>query len=264
MVEKAGMTIPALRLTALRKSYGSRAILNGLSLDVAKGEIIAVMGKSGSGKSTLLRALCLLEKCDAGDAYLNGVHYIDNGNAAIEPMSLRRDVAMVFQHFNLFPNLTVLENCTLGPVRARGFQPALVVSEAMELLERFGLAWSASRYPETLSGGESQRVALARALLMHPEVLLLDEVTSALDPESAFAVLSAVRSLRNVEQGKRVTVLMVTHLLPFAESFASRIAFLHEGQFREVLPAARFSEAAHTSAARTFVEQSKVSWITPS
>jgi len=252
---------PAIACRELSKSFGTNPVLRGISCEIDQGDVLAVIGRSGSGKSTFLRLLSLLERADGGDAWLQGQKYIRNGEALVAPESVRRRVAMVFQQFNLFPNLTVLQNCTLGPVRALHRDRAAARREALELLVALQLDDMAHRYPETLSGGESQRVALARALLMHPDVLLLDEVTSSLDPESIVTVLRAIRAIRSVQQGSGVTIVLVTHMLAFARSFATTIAFLDEGRFVDALPANKFSVNAASPAARLFIDQADHNWV---
>jgi ABC-type polar amino acid transport system ATPase subunit len=259
MAEEARLT-PAIACDGLSKAFGANLILRSVSCAVPSGSTLAVLGRSGSGKSTFLRLLALLEAPDAGDAWLRGQQYIRRGIPLLRPERVRRRVAMVFQLFNLFPNLTVLENCTLGPVRSLGMERRNAAREARELLEALQLQTLAARFPETLSGGEAQRVALARALLMHPEVLLLDEVTSSLDPESIIAVLRTIRTIRSLDQGRELTIVLVTHLLAFAQSFATTIAYLHGGELIDVLPAAKFSEAAQSTPARSFVHQARSQW----
>src|ERR1700692_2403828 len=228
---------PMIRFQALAKSFGKQAVLKDISCEVAAGEGLAVMGRSGWGKSTLLRVLALLERPDRGDAWLRGRQYLEQGNAVIDPVQIRRRISIVFQQFNLFPNLSVLENCTLGPIRALHLKRLDAEHSAQKLLSEFGLTPLIDRYPETLSGGEAQRVALARALLMRPDVLLLDEITSSLDPESILTVLETIRTIRIVEGGAGAAIILVTHLLPFAESYATKIAYLHDGAFVDILPA---------------------------
>lgn len=260
MVEKARLTT-AIACKDISKAFGAKAVLKGVSCSVAHGEVLAVMGRSGSGKSTFLRMLALLEQADNGDAWVMGAQYIRHGDPVIRPVDIRRRIALVFQQFNLFPNLTVLENCTLGPIRALKKDVSYVNREAIELLGTLGLEAAIFRYPETLSGGEAQRVALARALLMRPEVLLLDEVTSSLDPESIFTVLKTIRSIRSTDQGKGLTIILITHLLRFAQTFATTIAYLHDGQFVDILPASSFCDQAASSSAKAFIEQAQADWI---
>ena len=202
--------MPGIACEGLARAFGDNHILRDVSCSVSTGEVLAIMGRSGSGKSTLLRVLALLEAPDGGDAWLNGQQYISHGMPLLRPEGIRRRVAMVFQQFNLFPNLTVLENCTLGPIRSLGRNRRDVEHEAGELLRALELEAVATRFPETLSGGEAQRVALARALLMRPEVLLLDEVTSSLDPESIFTLIKTIRAIHTLDQGRGLTIVLVT------------------------------------------------------
>jgi polar amino acid transport system ATP-binding protein len=262
MAKEARLTlaISAIAFDGLAKSFEDKTVLSDVSCSVAAGEVLAIMGRSGSGKSTLLRMLALLEPADDGNAWLGDLQYLQRGAPTVSPVAIRRRVALVFQNFNLFPSLTTLENCTLGPIRALGRESKTVQREAEELLVTLGLASAIGSYPETLSGGESQRVALARALLMHPQILLLDEVTSSLDPESIFAVLNTIRSIKATEQGQGLTVVLVTHHLNFAQSFATNIAYLSDGKFVETLPAQRFSSEAKSVAALGFLEQARANW----
>lgn len=252
---------PVIRCQSLAKSFGGLPVLKDIGCEVAPGEVLAVMGRSGSGKSTLLRLLALLERPDAGNVWLRGEQYLRHGEPLVDPVRIRRRISIVFQQFNLFPNLSVLGNCTLGPIRALQHSRADANRAARELLTSFGLASLIDRYPETLSGGEAQRVAVARALLMRPEVLLLDEVTSSLDPESIFKVLDMIRAIRSVEGSRGAAIILVTHLLAFAESFATNIAYLHGGVFVDVLPAKMFAIKAEFPATRQFIQQSRSNWI---
>jgi polar amino acid transport system ATP-binding protein len=235
-------------------------VLAGASLSVDAGEVLAIMGRSGSGKSTLLRVLALLERADVGDAWLDGAKYLTAGDPVGDPVRMRRQIAMVFQNYNLVPHMTVLRNCTLGPVRALQEAARDAEGRAMELLHALGLAKLAHRYPGALSGGEAQRVAVARALLMRPRVLLLDEVTAALDPESVYAVLNTIRKARDVAGQEGLAIILVTHLLPFAEQFANRIAFLDGGKLVEVLPGKEFARHARSEAAVSFIKREQAGW----
>jgi ABC-type polar amino acid transport system ATPase subunit len=247
---------PVIRCDSLAKSFNGLPVLQSISCAVGTGEVLAVMGRSGSGKSTFLRLLALLENPDRGNAWLNGQQYLREGTVIVEPVAIRRRVAMVFQHFNLFPNLSVVENCTLGPVRTQLENKETAKRSTSEMLDSLGLLQLANRYPETLSGGEAQRVALARALLMKPEVLLLDEVTSSLDPESIGAVLDAICKIRFSNIAEGIAIILVTHHLAFARSFAQRIAFIEGGTFVDVWPANEFADRAVSVEARNLVAQS--------
>ncbi len=210
----------------VRKRFGDHEVLRGISLDLAEDEVVCLIGASGSGKSTLLRTLNLLETIDEGDIVFRGQSLTD---ARIDPNLVRRHISIVFQAFNLFPHLSVLDNVMLGPVRALGRSRDEVKVEAMELLERIGLAPRALEFPDRLSGGQQQRVAIVRSLAMKPDVLLLDEVTSALDPTLVGEVLDLLTDLAR----GGTTMLIATHEMNFARNVADRVVFLHNGEIVE-------------------------------
>jgi polar amino acid transport system ATP-binding protein len=225
-VREAPAEAPALALEDVHKSFGKHEVLKGIDLDLAPHEVVCLIGASGSGKSTLLRCVNLLEPIDAGRIALGGDEITARG---VKVDRVRRRIGIVFQAFNLFPHMTVLRNVTLGPRQALGKSRAEAEAEALELLGRFGLADRAGDYPDRLSGGQQQRVAIVRALAMRPELMLLDEVTSALDPELVAEVLSVIREL--AEGG--MTMLIATHEMSFARDIASRVCFLDEGVILE-------------------------------
>lgn len=210
----------------VHKAFAQRPVLRGITLDIAPTEVIAFIGASGSGKSTLLRCINLLESIDVGEIHLDGV---DISMPGYRPDGVRRRVGMVFQGFNLFPHLSVLENLSLGPRKVLGLRSTEANELSMTLLQRFGLADRAQSYPDQLSGGQQQRVAIARSLAMNPEVMLLDEITSALDPELVGEVLDVVRELKF----SGMTMLLATHEMNFAREIADRVCFLHSGQILE-------------------------------
>ena len=217
---------PKILLDDVHKSFGTRSVLQGISLDVAQSEVIAFIGSSGSGKSTLLRCINLLESIDDGAIYLDG---IDISEPGLNPDPIRKRIGMVFQSFNLFPHMTVLQNVSLAPHKVLGQSRKESESHARELIARLGLSDRADGYPDQLSGGQQQRVAIARSLAMNPEVMLLDEITSALDPELVGEVLDVVRELKS----NGMTMLLATHEMGFAKEIADRVCFLHEGQILE-------------------------------
>jgi polar amino acid transport system ATP-binding protein len=217
---------PVLELEGVTKAYGEEEVLRGVDLVVREHEAVALIGASGSGKSTLLRCTDLLEEIDDGDVLLDGGVITD---PSVDPVEARRRLAMVFQSFNLFPHLTVLENVLLAPSRAHGMARAEAAQAANELLTRFGLAGREEEYPDRLSGGQQQRVAIIRALATRPRALLLDEITSALDPELVGEVLEVVRELK----GEGMTMLIATHEMGFARDVADEICFLHDGRIVE-------------------------------
>ena len=222
----------ALSVQGLYKSFGELEVLRGIDLDVAEHEVIALIGASGSGKSTLLRCINLLEPIDAGRIVIHGEEITAKG---VKADRIRRRVGIVFQAFNLFPHMRVLDNVTLGPRKVLSRPRTTCESEAIALLERFGLADKAGDYPDRLSGGQQQRVAIVRALAMEPDVLLLDEVTSALDPELVAEVLNVIRELAV----GGMTMVIATHEMGFARDIASRVCFLDDGRILEQGPPAQ-------------------------
>ncbi len=229
----------ALRLEGVRKSYGKEKVLTGIHLAVAQHEVICLIGASGSGKSTLLKCVNLLEPIDAGRIVVEGEEITARG---VDVNRIRRHVGIVFQAFNLFPHMSVLQNVTLAPREVLGLSRAQAKVEAMDLLERFGLADKQGEYPDRLSGGQQQRVAIVRALAMRPQIMLLDEVTSALDPELVAEVLNVIRGLAQTG----MTMLIATHEMGFARDIANRVCFLDAGTILEQGPPDRiFSEPEH-------------------
>jgi polar amino acid transport system ATP-binding protein len=216
----------AVLLEGVRKSFGKHEVLKGIDLELAPHEVVCLIGASGSGKSTLLRCVNLLEPIDEGRVVLGGDEITAPG---VDPNRVRRRIGIVFQAFNLFPHMTVLRNVTLGPTKALGKPADEAKADALELLGRFGLADRARDYPDRLSGGQQQRVAIVRALAMRPELMLLDEVTSALDPELVAEVLNVIREL--AEGG--MTMLIATHEMSFARDIAGRVCFLDDGVILE-------------------------------
>jgi polar amino acid transport system ATP-binding protein len=230
------MTDPAITLEGVRKSFDDLEVLRGIDLSVASHEVICLIGASGSGKSTMLRCINLLEEVDAGRILL-GSEEITAPGADLN--AVRRRIGIVFQSFNLFPHMTVLGNVTLAPTRVLHTDRRVADTEARELLARFGLGDKADEYPDRLSGGQQQRVAIVRALAMQPEIMLLDEVTSALDPELVAEVLEVIRELA----AGGMTMLIATHEMGFAKDIANRVCFLDEGVILEDGPPSQiFSE----------------------
>jgi polar amino acid transport system ATP-binding protein len=228
----------ALRIDGVWKAFGANQVLRGIDLSVAAHEVICLIGASGSGKSTLLRCVNLLERVDTGTIWLDGQAIT---GPSVNQNLVRRHIGIVFQSFNLFPHMTVERNVTLAPTKVLGLSRAEAAEQARVLLERFGLAEKRSDYPDRLSGGQQQRVAIVRALAMRPRLMLLDEVTSALDPELVAEVLDVIRELAS----GGMTMLIATHEMGFARDIASRVCFLEDGQIVEQAPPARlFSEPA--------------------
>ena len=215
-----------VRLEAVRKSFGDNLVLDGIDLDVETGEVLTIIGPSGSGKSTLLRCVNLLEPVDSGRIFLEGEEITRRG---ADPSAIRQRIGIVFQQFNLFPHLKVIDNLTLASRRIRKVPRAQAEARAQELLARVGLEEKARQYPHQLSGGQQQRTAIARALMIDPHVMLFDEVTSALDPELVGEVLVVMRDLAR----DGMTMLVVTHEMQFAREVGDRVVFMDEGRIVE-------------------------------
>ncbi|MFC1435301.1 amino acid ABC transporter ATP-binding protein [Streptacidiphilus sp. N1-3] len=220
---------PVLRLEAVRKTFGGNVILRDIDLELRRHTVTALIGASGSGKSTLLRCCNLLEQIDDGAIFLDGEEITD---PRVDPDTVRRRIGVVFQAYNLFPHLTVLQNLTLAPRRVHGMGKDAAEARAVELLDRLGLAAKAKEYPDRLSGGQQQRVAIVRAIVGDPRLLLLDEITAALDPELVAEVLEVVRDLK--EQG--LTMVLATHEMAFARDVADQVCFLADGVILEQGP----------------------------
>jgi polar amino acid transport system ATP-binding protein len=235
MTAAAGADGPILRLTGIRKRFGDLEVLRGVDLEVARGEVVCVIGPSGSGKSTLLRCVNMLAHPTAGTVWFDGEEVVPPPVSRWNPLvgreerrrlqQVRAHIGMVFQHFNVFPHLTALENVMLGLTRVAGLAPEAARDRALERLAAVGLSDKAEAYPATLSGGQKQRLAIARALALEPRLMLFDEVTSALDPELVGDVLAQMRRL--AEEG--MTMLVVTHEMKFAMEVADRVVFMDEG-----------------------------------
>jgi polar amino acid transport system ATP-binding protein len=238
---------PIVRIEGLRKRFGTNEVLKGIDLEVARGEVIAIVGKSGSGKSTLLRCVNGLESFDEGSLEVDG-QALRHGDAAAM-RALRQHVGMIFQSFNLFPHLSVGRNVMLAPTLVKKRDAAAAAAQAAKLLQRVGLAEKFDASPDQLSGGQQQRVAIARALAMEPAVLLCDEITSALDPELVGEVLRVVESL--AEDG--MTLMMVTHEMTFARKVSDRVVFMHAGRIHEIGPPAAVFGAPQTAELRQFL-----------
>ena len=220
------MTDVILRTENLRKRFGELEVLKGITTDVRRGEVVSVIGPSGGGKSTFLRCLNLLETPDGGKVFYEGCEVT---GAKLDIAKYRQSIGMVFQHFNVFPNMTVLENVTLAPVLEKKVPKAQAEAEAMALLRRVGLAEKVGEFPRRLSGGQKQRLAIVRALAMKPEIMLFDEPTSALDPEMVKEVLYVIRELTC----SGMTILIVTHEMAFAREVSDRVLFICDGMVKE-------------------------------
>ena len=216
------MTDTLIKIENLHKSFGKNEVLKGINLEIKRGEVVVIIGPSGSGKSTLLRSMNLLEEATKGKVIFEEVDITDKKN---DLFAMREKMGMVFQQFNLFPNMTVVENITLSPIKTKGESKAVAEKRAQELLEKVGLPDKADAYPQSLSGGQQQRIAIARGLAMEPDVLLFDEPTSALDPEMVGEVLAVMQDLAK----SGMTMVIVTHEMGFAREVADRVIFMADG-----------------------------------
>ncbi len=242
------MSQPLLRVEGLRKAYGDKVVLRGLDLVVEQHEVVCLIGSSGSGKSTLLRCLDLLETVDDGSIFLDGREVTD---PRVDAREVRSRVGMVFQSYNLFPHMSVLDNVTLAPRTVHGVVRARAEEEARALLGRFGLADKAEDHPDRLSGGQQQRVAVVRALATGPDLLLLDEVTSALDPELVGEVLDLLRELA----AEQTTLILATHEMAFAREVATTVCFLDSGSILEQGPPSRVLSDPEHERTRRFLRR---------
>jgi polar amino acid transport system ATP-binding protein len=242
------MSRPVLEIRGVTKSFGELEVLHGVDLTVHEHQAVALIGASGSGKSTLLRCVDLLETIDDGDIFLDGEVITD---PAVDPVAVRRRLGFIFQAYNLFPHLTVLDNVLLGMVQGHGANRQEAEVKARALLERFGMAGREQELPDRLSGGQQQRVAIARAFAARPRAMLLDEVTSALDPELVGEVLRAVRDLK----AEGVTMVLATHEMSFAREVADTVCFLHEGRLLEVGPPAEVLESPREPETKRFLRR---------
>lgn len=240
-----------LRVINVSKSFGKLQVLKEINLEIKAGEVVAIIGPSGSGKSTLLRCLNSLEVPDSGTVYFYDTEVNAKTQKEADLNTVREKIGMVFQHFNLFPHLSVLENITLAPRLALGMAPKEAEEQAIKLLNRVGLSDKVNSYPNKLSGGQKQRVAIARALAMGPEVMLFDEPTSALDPEMIKEVLMVIADLAH----SGLTTVLVTHEMGFAREIASRIIFLDEGRILEDAPPQEFFNNTQSERAKIFLSK---------
>jgi polar amino acid transport system ATP-binding protein len=240
--------VSALAIEGLHKSFGKHNVLRGVDLDVAEHEVVCLIGASGSGKSTLLRCVNLLEPVDAGHIFVEGQEITARG---VDVNRIRRRIGIVFQAFNLFPHMSVLQNVTLAPRKALGLSRGEADARAHELLARFGLEDKADDFPDRLSGGQQQRVAIVRALAMRPDLMLLDEVTSALDPELVAEVLEVIRELA----AGGMTMVIATHEMSFARDIADRVCFLDAGVILEQGPPAQVLAAPREPRTQQFLQR---------
>jgi polar amino acid transport system ATP-binding protein len=237
-----------LSLQGVSKAYAGHIVLHGVTLEIAEGSVVTLIGPSGSGKSTLLRCINLLEPIDDGEIYLDGE---DISVPGLDANPVRRRIGMVFQNFNLFPHMSVMDNIILSPTRTLGFSKTVARAKAMELLERFGLGDKADSYPDQLSGGQQQRVAIVRALAIEPEVLLLDEITSSLDPELVGEVLDVVRELK----ASGMTLILATHEMGFARDTSDVVCVLDGGHIIEQGPPSQVFTEPKSERAQQFLQR---------
>lgn len=241
-------TDPLISVNNLQKNFKGLHALRGVDLDIYKGDVVFVVGPSGSGKSTFLRCLNCLEEADGGEIFFEGVEI---SHRSVDINRHRQKMGMVFQQFNLFPHMTVMKNLTQAPIILQHMPKAQAELEAMELLERVGLADRADAYPNQLSGGQKQRIAIVRALCMKPDVMLFDEPTSALDPEMVGEVLQVMRDLAR----QKMTMVVVTHEMAFAREVASSVVFMADGKILEVAPPDEFFNNPKTERLQSFLEK---------
>ena len=230
------------------KNFGKLEVLKGINLKIEKGEVVTLIGPSGSGKSTILRCMNLLERPTKGQVFIEGTEITA---PKIDIQSIRKDIGMVFQHFNLFPHMTVMENMTYAPIKVNKMSKTDAEAKAMELLKLVGLTEKAQTYPGKLSGGQKQRIAIARALAMEPKIMLFDEPTSALDPEMVKEVLEVIKNLAHTG----ITMTLVTHEMGFAREVADRICFIDDGQILEDATPDEFFANPKTERAKSFLEK---------
>ncbi|MFB7249467.1 amino acid ABC transporter ATP-binding protein [Microbacterium sp. NPDC056234] len=240
------MTVPVIEARGVRKRFGDHDVLRGIDLAVGTHEVVVLIGASGSGKSTLLKTMNLIERVDDGQIFLSGEDITD---PRVDADAARARIGVVFQHFNLFPHMTVLDNVTLAARRVHRMQRAEAFARGRELLDALGLGAKADEYPDRLSGGQQQRVAIVRAILTRPEVLLLDEITSALDPQLVGEVLDLVRELKR----RGTTIVMATHEMSFAREVADRVVFLSNGELIEQGTPEQIFDAPHHPATVEFL-----------
>lgn len=247
-----------LEIKNLKKSYGSHVVLDGINMTVTKGEVIAIVGPSGCGKSTFLRSINKLESADSGEIIFEPEREITGGKKGINILDpatdinkVRQKIGMVFQQFNLFPNMTVKQNIMLAPTKLKGESPQSAAENAMKLLSRVGLADKADAYPGSLSGGQQQRIAIARTLAMDPDVILFDEPTSALDPEMVGEVLEIMKELAR----DGMTMMVVTHEMGFARDVATRVIFINDKNIQEDKPPQEFFENAENERLKEFLSK---------
>lgn len=253
MVEAAMTTTPLLRMEGVSKHYGDTVALSSVSLSLMKGQTLAIIGRSGSGKTTVQKCISCLELPTFGSISLNGTVYVENGELATDEAFIRRKIVSVLQGGHLFPSMTGLRNLVFTITKARQVPHAMALKLSTAMAGALGVKEVLDRFPDEMSGGQAQRLALARALLLAPEVLLLDEVTSSLDPATTTEVIQALRNVRRFSAPTGMGIVFSTHLLRFAFEFADNVAFLDNGQLVECHPAREFASLCQSESARAFV-----------
>ncbi len=256
MVEETKL-VPKISINNFNFSYDTRLILNDLNLSVNRGEVLSIIGTSGSGKSTLLKCIAALLSLKYGDAYLNGQQYIKNGNLLFQPWEIRQNIIIVFQDYNLFPNYTVLGNIKLALEKVKKHKPDEANEIAISICEKLKIADYLKRYPNELSGGQAQRVALARSMVLKPQVLLLDEVTSAVDPSTILNIIKVIDEIKNSPDTQYTSIILVTHNIRFAIDYSDNMAFLHDGVILEEWPSKDFISNAQNQSTKRFIRDSK-------
>ncbi|MGJ7458297.1 amino acid ABC transporter ATP-binding protein [Halomonas sp. MA07-2] len=249
MIQNDNATAPIVQMEKVNKHFGSLHVLKDIDLEVAPGEVVVIIGASGSGKSTLIRCINGLEEFQDGHIGVDGNELTPHGKSGQALQKIRTEVGMVFQQFNLFPHLSVLDNVILAPMKVRGWSRADAMETAERLLARVGISDQAAKHPNQLSGGQQQRVALARALAMEPRLMLFDEPTSALDPEMIGEVLDAMRELAR----EGMTMIIVTHEMGFAREVADRVIYIHQGEIAEQAPPEQIFDRPTDERTRSFL-----------
>ncbi len=245
------------RCENINKNFGNSEVLKGIDITLYEGETIALMGESGCGKSTLLKTLNFIEFPNNGDSFLKDQQYMKYGEPLFELHEIRREIGLVFQEYHLFPNLKCMDNITLPLMRVKNFTSDAARKISENIASELGIFEILQKYPDEISGGQAQRLSIARAIVLNPTILLLDEITSALDPSSTLNVISAIKKLRDIKDLEGLGIIMVTHHLQFAKEFATRILFMDQGKIIENHLAQDFENNCQSKIAKSFISKSK-------